>query len=776
MHGDKKVYLNLDSLKRLYRLENTDNTEEIINELKSRSPKLKIQVMPIGRNYFLLASRSDTSVIFPESKKIKFQIPVYITKRTGFTYFFDGRIMLKPRKGVTIEEILNQKSGIKLLDKLSSGIHFLAVEEGEKVLTIANQIYESGLVEACLPNYLAPIVQHHIPTDPNYANQYYLNNTGQSGGTPGIDIKAQGAWDKTLGCNIRVAVIDDGVENHADIAGRVLTGYTPSDPVSGNGRPAFLCDVYGTPPSIKRVGHGMACAGIIAASHNNIGIAGVAPNSLIYPVNVFAGGRSVTEVVSGIHNAWSASYGDADVISCSWGYDKTAEEDPLITAEIIAARTSGRVRGGIARGCVVVFSSGNNHGDFPGVVYPANVTGVISVGAVDHNGNIHSYSSRGGDLKLVAPSGGASGSADIGGCLIPSGGNIWTTDRPGTNGYSSGDYFGGFNGTSAAAPQVAGVAALVLSVNPNLSESDVRILLSQTATDLGTSGYDHTYGYGLVNAEKAVEMALGGPISGQNPLCSTATYSLANTPPGAVSWLAYGTISINSSTGAATTSSDGLGSVKAVISSGCGTVYLTRQIHTGGPYKDDITAETDYIGSGLNVLAPYNETEIRTTYAGPGTILENDVQIWDHSDWSVDYKTASRFILDYWHTPTPSSQTIYIRKRNSCGWGLYKETNWTFSSFFAKYTISPNPASGFVTLLFEDLIDPKGLPAFLELMHESSTIPVRTLKVPRADFDNIKNNSNKLSIDVRDLPRGTYYLHVGYGDKKKPDMHRILLE
>ncbi len=160
MKGDEKIYLNLDSFRHLYRLENAADADEIIGELKSRSPKLQIQVMPLGLSYFLLASRSNTSVIFPESKKIKFQIPVYTTKRTGFTYFFDGRIMLKPREGVTIEEILDQKSGIKLLDKLSSGIHFLAVEEGEKVLTIANQIYESGLVEACLPNYRAPIAQH----------------------------------------------------------------------------------------------------------------------------------------------------------------------------------------------------------------------------------------------------------------------------------------------------------------------------------------------------------------------------------------------------------------------------------------------------------------------------------------------------------------------------------------------------------------------------------------------------------------------------------------
>ena len=82
------------------------------------------------------------------------------------------------------------------------------------MLTVANRIYETGLVEFSYPNYIPPVVKNHVPTDPNYTNQYYLNNTGQSGGTAGIDIKAQGAWSKTLGCSTRVAVIDDEVENH----------------------------------------------------------------------------------------------------------------------------------------------------------------------------------------------------------------------------------------------------------------------------------------------------------------------------------------------------------------------------------------------------------------------------------------------------------------------------------------------------------------------------------------------------------------------------------
>jgi hypothetical protein len=176
------------------------------------------------------------------------------------------------------------------------------------------------------------------------------------------------------------------------------------------------------------------------------------------------------------------------------------------------------------------------------------------------------------------------------------------------------------------------------------------------------------------------------------------------------------------------------------------------------------------------LLEPFGETEIATAYNGLGNILERDVQIYDHSDWDVEYKPAGKVLVNYWHAPTPSSQKMYIRMRNACGWSAQKETNWEFYTYAPRYAIAPNPVKDNLALLFEEMIDPKGLPQHIELLHESSTIPVRSLKVSQSDFDKIKSDRNKLSFDVRDLPRVIYYLHVSYGEKKKPQVHRVVLE
>lgn len=157
MKGDQKVFLKADPLRKLYKIDDIDKVEDIIDEMKIQSPDVRVSEIMLGPRSFILAEKIDKSKNFPKVRNAKFQIPIYIGKETGFEYLFDGIILLRPKKGVSIETILSRKSGIEFLSKLSSDTHFFYIENGEDLLTIANLLYEDGLVEWCHPNYRAAI-------------------------------------------------------------------------------------------------------------------------------------------------------------------------------------------------------------------------------------------------------------------------------------------------------------------------------------------------------------------------------------------------------------------------------------------------------------------------------------------------------------------------------------------------------------------------------------------------------------------------------------------
>lgn len=420
----------------------------------------------------------------------------YISSR-GDTFFIGPRITVKLKEG-SIEDVINQFDNLSL-EKFSRGSYKLNCNcsTSEQVLDIINSINKYAEVEWCEPCLLS----NPIKCNPLYSQQYYLKNTGQTGGTSGKDINIEVAWETTQGdSTIVVAVIDDGVEhNHEDISS-VLPGLSINYP-SGNGEPQL-------PSSADRKYHGTACAGIIAGSDNNLGIKGVAPKSSILPVNIFPylpgyGEASPEEIADAIE--WAANR--ADILSISWTY--------VYSPDIVAAINDAITNGRNGKGCVVVVSSGNYYASNPdSLAFPATIQGVISVGAIDKNGTICSYSQRGTNLSLVA----------FGGYS-----DIVTTDRMGTAGHNSGNYVTDFYGTSAAAPQVAGVAALMLSVNPNLTASSIKSILENTATSVGASS---TYGHGLVNAGAAVQqvvqsMTTSMHISGPVVLHDSAVYEVS---------------------------------------------------------------------------------------------------------------------------------------------------------------------------------------------------------------------------------------------------------
>ncbi|MEM9547861.1 MAG: S8 family serine peptidase [Bacteroidota bacterium] len=366
------------------------------------------------------------------------------------------------------------------------GTYRIELEDASRALEAANSLKESGLCTFSQPDFYAPIERYQI-NDPLFSQQFQMNNTGQTldgvTGANDADCNALEAWNISLGSSTTtVAVIDDGMEDHEDLnnssgQSRYTAGFSPAN--NGNG------------DAISGSDHGVACAGSITASHNNIGVRGVAPLSNIISVNIFVGGESTQDIADGI--TWAKNAG-ADVLSNSWGYTSCTANFSNINNAIADANSNGR--GGL--GCVIVFASGNGYKSC--VDYPARNANVIAVGAFANTGIRSAYSNYGPTLDIMAPSNNVGGP----------GAGVRTTDRMGGPGYNSTNYTSNFGGTSSACPVVAGVATLVLGYNPSLTSSEVKNILYTTAIDMGASGFDNEYANGRVNALGALQAAGGG--------------------------------------------------------------------------------------------------------------------------------------------------------------------------------------------------------------------------------------------------------------------------
>lgn len=280
-----------------------------------------------------------------------------------------------------------------------------------------------------------------IPNDPSYASQWHLSK-----------VSAPQGWDITTGSSVvDIAIVDSGVDpTHPDLAGKLLPGYN------------FL---NGTTDTHDVLGHGTAVAGTAAAiSNNSVGVSGLAWNNPIMPLVVLdaADYASYSNIASAI--IYAADHG-VRVINVSIGGSSAS------------STLQNAVNYAWSKGALVFASAMNNGTSTP--YYPAACTNAIAVASTDSNDNRSSFSSYGTWITISAP-----------------GSYIYTTNRGGG--------YGAWNGTSFSSPLTAGLAALILSVNPALTNQQVKEIILQNADDLGAAGFDQYFGNGRINVVKSL--------------------------------------------------------------------------------------------------------------------------------------------------------------------------------------------------------------------------------------------------------------------------------
>ncbi len=425
-----------------------------------------------------------------------------------------GEIYVVFQDGVSEEEqlIILDEFNLEMVERRSPERIILKVTpKSPNPLKVAAILQKISLIKMAEPDLDALVEEYEFsePFDTLYSHQWQLRNPGfitdvQWTTKQGADAKVVDAWARlgnTGSDDIVVAVVDNGFDiHHPDLADKV---HKPFDLWSNSSRLEM---------GDKRFTHGTPCASVAIASSNGVGIVGAAPAAKFMPVSGTSFSLRATEKIFD----YCADNG-ADIISCSWGTtDAAFDLNPMKIAAISKAARKGRN----GKGCVILFAVGNDDLDY--VSYYAAHPDVIAVAATTSKDKHADYSNRGREVTICAPSNGdwpitaARASWDEG-ISWETGEYRWWRD-----GRSRGSNYKHFGGTSSACPLVAGICALILSANPELTAKEVKEILIQTADQIGgpgeyVNGHSLKYGHGRVNADKAVAEALRRKDSGNEP-------------------------------------------------------------------------------------------------------------------------------------------------------------------------------------------------------------------------------------------------------------------
>ncbi|MBA4148936.1 MAG: S8 family serine peptidase [Verrucomicrobia bacterium] len=457
-----------------------------------------------------------------------------------------ARIVLQIDNPAKLTGVL-AKRPVSIARRISDNVVILQAPDALTAMQQADQISRLPGVTTCHPVMRRPAtfdaVYAALPTDPYFKFQYYFENRTIDGNRIGADLNIRGAWPHARGAGVTIAIADTGFElDHPELIANAFNS------------PHFnfeTGEANGAPPNNAAI-HGTAVAGLAAAANNGVGLVGAAPDAklaswVMIGTNQALQSRLFLVDDESLMDMFQYQSNAVHVQNHSWGHPGSHLDGPALLPRIGISNAIAFGRDGL--GTVMVRSggngrlSGNNANDNSYRSDPR----VVAVAATAYNGRAASYSNPGACLLVAA----------IGAEL---GQDMFTTDRQGTNGYNTSfrtladsnywDYAfwffstglgtAGFGGTSAAAPQISGLVALLLSANPNLTYRDVQQILVHSSQHfdfadpgLSTNGagflVSHNVGFGLPDAGEAVRLAMNWQ---NRPALTTVSY--LNTNPAAI--------------------------------------------------------------------------------------------------------------------------------------------------------------------------------------------------------------------------------------------------
>lgn len=439
-----------------------------------------------------------------EKEEVEVGTHVYFAEGSNRPVVPTGEIYITFEEGVSEEEqkIVLEEFKLEVVEKREENLVLAKVTPGSpNPLKTAARLEQLSLVKTAEPD-LDTFVDEYFtpPNDHLLTHEWHLKNNGFVVDAnwrlkKGADAKVIDAWKRlgnTGSSKVVIAVVDNGFDlTHPDLKHKIFKPFdlwNQSDRVT-QGDPSYT--------------HGTPCASVALASANGSGIVGAAPNAKFMPVSGTSFSLRATEQMFD----YCITNG-ADIISCSWGTtDSNFSLSPLKEAAIAKAARNGRN----GKGCVIVYAAGNEGVDY--INFYAAHPDVIAVGACTSKDEHATYSNKGREVTVVAPSNGDW--PIIAARAWWDNGLSWETGnyKYWRDGKSRGNNYKHFGGTSSSTPLVAGICALMLSANPDLTARQVKQILIKTADKIGSpseyiNGHSKKYGYGRVNADRAVQEAL----------------------------------------------------------------------------------------------------------------------------------------------------------------------------------------------------------------------------------------------------------------------------